>query len=28
LGHRAGTPEGLQASEIIAGWSRNLPKQY
>jgi len=28
LGHRAETPEGLQASEIIAAWSRNLPKQY
>jgi hypothetical protein len=28
LGHRTGTPEGLQASEIISAWSRNLPKQY
>jgi hypothetical protein len=28
LGGRAGTPEGLQASEIISAWSRNLPKRY
>jgi hypothetical protein len=28
LGRRTGTPEGLQASEIISAWSRNLPKQY
>ena len=24
----SGNSEGLQASEIIAAWSRNLPKQY
>ena len=28
LGRRTGTPEGLQASEIITAWSRNLPKQF
>jgi hypothetical protein len=28
LGRRTGTPEELQASEIISAWSRNLPQQY